>query len=144
MAGHAPLVLILVSDVLYLFIYIAAGIILQVVYPTFMTYYEGKIPSVALMIQTQLFVRGFIFIGIAVLISRSLDQPLRYKALFTGIVFSIIGGIAPLIQPNDPMPAYVRLGHGFEVGISNFLHGLLVGHLVGQRPKKREVANSGR
>lgn len=48
---------------------------------------------------------------------------------------SIIGGIAPLILPGSEMPAYIRIGHSFEVGISNFLYGLLLGYLLNQKVK---------
>lgn len=50
-----------------------------------------------------------------------------------GIAFSLIGGIAPLLPDNPYMPADIRLVHGIEVGISNFLFGVLVGWLL--RPK---------
>jgi hypothetical protein len=44
-----------------------------------------------------------------------------------------LGGIAPLIQPNELMPLYIRIGHSFEVGISNFAFGLVLGLLLSQK-----------
>jgi hypothetical protein len=53
------------------------------------------------------------------------------KALLIGLVFSILGGIAPLIPPNEFMPADIRIGHGFEVGVSNLIYGVILGYLWG-------------
>ncbi len=123
---------IIICDILYLFFYILAGLILQKVYPEFMDFYKDKIPPFSLIIYTQFF-RGFVFIGVAILIHRTLDISPIKKVLLIGLIFSVFGGIAPLIPPNAYMPAYVRLGHGFEVGISNFLYGLVLGLILGQK-----------
>ncbi len=61
---------------------------------------------------------------------RTLNIALSKKAVLIGLTFAVIGGIAPLIPPNELMPAYVRLGHGFEVGISNFIYGVLLAILL--------------
>lgn len=126
---------IILCDILYLLFYIIAGLILQKVYPELMDFYKDKIPSHALIINTQFF-RGFVFVGIAILILRTLNLSLTKKAVLIGLIFSILGGIAPLIPPNEFMPAYVRFGHGFEVGISNFLYGLVIGLILGQKTIK--------
>ncbi len=123
---------VILSDFIYFLLYAMAGFILQTIYPEFIEFYKDKIPSFNLIIGTQ-FIRGFIFICIAVLILRTLDLSLSKKAVLVGLVFSIFGGIAPLLPPNALMPEYVRLGHGFEVGISNFLYGLILGYLLGQK-----------
>jgi len=133
---------ILLGDFMYLIFYLAAGITLQVAYPEFMTFYEGKIPSMELIVKTQLFLRGFIYVGIAIVILKTSDLSSLKRAILTGSIFSILGGIAPLLVPNDLMPAYVRLGHGFEVGISNFLYGLLLGYLIGPKLKREEFTAS--
>ena len=130
---------ILAANFLYLVFYITAGLILSIVYPQLMDFYEGKIPSFAIMIKTQLFARGFIFIGVAILILRTLDLAQLKKAVFIGLVFAILGGIAPLIQPHELMPDYIRLGHGFEVGISNSLYGFVISYLLGQKMPKTEL-----
>jgi len=129
---------IVLCDILYLIFYLTAGMILQKVYPEFMNFYKGKIPPFALIINTQFF-RGFIFIAVALIILRTMDSTLAKKALLIGLIFSIFGGIAPLIQPNEYMPGYVRIGHLFEVGISNFLYGLVLGYLLGQKTIKQEI-----
>ena len=117
---------ILVADILYLLLYIIAGFVLTIVYPQLLQFYEGKIPSFDILINTQLFIRGFIFIGIALLMLQTLNISVVKKAILIGLTFAILGGIAPLIPPSELMPAYVRLGHGFEVGISNFIYGILL------------------
>jgi hypothetical protein len=52
------------------------------------------------------------------------------KAILIGLIFSVLGGVAPLIPPSELMPSYVRLGHGFEVGISNFIYGIVLAVLL--------------
>ena len=117
---------ILVADILYLLLYIIAGLVLTIVYPQLLQFYEGKIPPFDILINTQLFIRGFIFIGIALLMIQTLNISVVKKAILIGLTFAVLGGIAPLIPPNELMPSYVRLGHGFEVGISNFIFGILL------------------
>ncbi len=121
---------IIVADILYLFVYIIAGFVLTIVYPKLLQFYEGKIPPIDIMINTQLFIRGFIFIGIALLMLRTLNISLVKKAILIGLTFSVLGGVAPLIPPSELMPSYVRLGHGIEVGISNFIYGIVLAMLL--------------
>ena len=112
----------LVSGVLlYVIFYIIAGMILQASLPELDQFYKGKIPSFQVMIYTQ-FLRGLIFMGIAAYIQQLFSSAPKWRyAVLVGMVFSILGGIAPLLPPNNLMPAVIRVGHGFEVGISNFL-----------------------
>lgn len=117
---------ILVANILYLFLYLTAGFVLTLVYPQLLEFYADKIPPIDIMINTQLFIRGFIFIGIALLMLRTLNISVIKKVLLIGLTFAVLGGIAPLIPPNELMPSYVRLGHGFEVGVSNFIYGILL------------------
>ena len=124
---------IVVSDLLYVFFYLLAGFILYTVYPQLMDFYGDKVPPFSIMINTQFF-RALIFIGVAVLITRSTNLSLLHRGLLIGFFFAIIGGIAPLIVPdNELMPGYIRFGHAFEVGISNSLFGLVLTFLMGQK-----------
>lgn len=123
---------------LYLIFYFTAGLILQAVYPALMDFYIDKIPPFDLMIFTQ-FPRGFLFVMIAIFIMRTTNLPLIKKALLVGLVFSILGAIAPLIPPNEFMPGNIRFVHGFEVGISNFLYGLFLGYLFGQKTQNEKL-----
>lgn len=116
-----------VGVLLYFVFYIAAGMILQVSLPEIMEYYSSKMPDLNVILYTQFF-RGLIFVGVAIFMQRIVVQTSKSTyAILVGLVFSILGGVAPLIPPNDLMPAIIRLGHGFEVGISNFFFGLLLG-----------------
>lgn len=114
-----------VGVLLYLFFYLAAGMILQASLPELSEYYKGKMPEFLVIIYTQIF-RGFIFVGIAIYIQKMVSPtPKLIYAILVGLVFSILGGIGPLIPSNNLMPAIIRLGHGFEVGTSNFIYGFL-------------------
>lgn len=115
---------ILAANFIYIFFYIIAGALLERFTPGFRAYYEDKIPPVVVVLGTNMFFRGFVFVGIAILIDRTTRAPKWTKAMLTGLVFAIVGGIAPLIPPNEYMPYYIRLAHSFEVGISNFLYGI--------------------
>lgn len=124
---------VIVGDLIYVFLYLLAGFILYAVYPQLMDFYGDKVPPLSVMINTQFF-RAAIFIGVAVLLSRTMELSLLHRALLIGAFFSIIGGLAPLMVPdNEFMPAYIRFGHAFEVGISNFLLGMALTYLLGQK-----------
>ena len=129
---------IVAGNLIYLFFYLLAGFVLVNVYPQLMDFYADKIPPFALMINTQFF-RAFLFMFIALIIIRNTNLSLFKRALLVGAVFSIFGGIAPLIMPGDEfMPGYVRFGHAFEVGISNFLYGIILVYLIGQKIIEQE------
>ena len=130
---------ILVGDLLYLIMYSIAGFILVTAYPEILEFYENKIPPFETVIKTQLFLRGFLFAGVALLISRTIDLSLLHRSLLIGLVFAILGGIAPLLTPNELMPTYVRYGHMIEVGISNFIFGVILGFLLGQKNSVRRI-----
>jgi hypothetical protein len=116
---------------IYFVIYLAAGMLLVTAYPELTEFYGDKLPPFSLMAITQV-VRGLIFVGIAILILRTTAMTTARKALLIGLVFSILGGIAPLIPPNEFMPADIRIGHGFEVGVSNLIYGVILGYLLGR------------
>ena len=122
----------LVGTILYLFFYLLAGFTLQAVYPELHEFYAGKIPPFGVMISTQ-FIRAPIFILVTVIIIRTLDQSNLSKAIYTGLFFAILGGIAPLIIPNELMPEYIRYAHLIEVGFSNFLFGFILTYLFKQK-----------
>jgi hypothetical protein len=123
----------LVGDLLYVFLYLLAGFVLYSVYPQLMDFYKDKVPPFSVMITTQFF-RAALFILIAVLISRNTRLSLWHRGLLIGLFFAVVGGLASLIVPeNEVMPDYIRFGHAFEVGISNFLFGLILTFLMGQK-----------
>ena len=123
---------ITITDLLYFVVYMMAGLTLIAVYPELIDFYEDKVPAFDLIFKTQLF-RGLIFAGIALLVLRTTDLPPLKAALLIGAIFSVLGGIAPLIPPNELMPPNIRLAHSFEVGISNFVYGIIAGYLLKQK-----------
>jgi hypothetical protein len=53
-----------------------------------------------------------------------------------GLAFSVLGGIAPLLLPNhEYLPPNIRAAHSVEIGISNFLFGLVVTMLLVRRER---------
>jgi hypothetical protein len=101
------------------------------VWPFVADFYSDKpLPAVPLVAALQV-PRALIFVLAAWLWLRT--GP-RHAPFVLGIVYSVIGGIAPMFPDNPYMPADVRLAHGIETSVSNFLFGLLVGYLLGPRP----------
>ncbi len=124
---------VLLGDLLYVFFYLLAGMILYAVYPKLMDFYGDKVPPFPIMIGTQ-FYRAVIFMFVAILVNRFTKLSLVQRGLLLGSFFAIVGGISQLILPeSELMPDYIRFGHAFEVGISNFIYGLLLSFLLGQR-----------
>lgn len=128
---------ILLANFTYIVFYLIAGILIQTYTPGFVEFYADKWPTPLVFFMTNMFFRGFVFVAIAILIDRSLNRPMLDKAVFIGFVFSVIGGIAPLIPPSDYMPQFIRIAHGLEIGVSNFLYGATVFLLI--RSRKRKV-----
>jgi len=70
------------------------------------------------------FGRGLVWCGLAWLVVRTLAGPIWRTALLTGLAFSGLM-IPALLFPNPVMPWPVRSVHMVEVGVSNFLFGIL-------------------
>ena len=70
------------------------------------------------------FGRGLVWCGLAWLVLRTLAGPSWRTALLTGLAFSGLM-IPALLFPNPVMPWPVRSVHMVEVGVSNFLFGIL-------------------
>jgi hypothetical protein len=115
--------------VFYFLLYLAAGIM---IHPYIAAFYGNRwLPSVGELFIIQV-VRGLIYISIALpFLHRMIGQRVR-AAVLLGLCFSVLGGIAPLLLPNVYMPTPIRVAHSFEVGISNFLYGLLLAWLFGE------------
>jgi hypothetical protein len=117
----------------YVFLYFMAG---AIIFPYVREFYEGKVlPSLSQILLMQI-LRGFLYVCAAIPLARMLNVRRFEAAVLTGLAFSILGAVAPLIVPNPYMPANIRLVHGFEVGISNFIFGLIAGLLLyAKRPQ---------
>ena len=122
------------SVLLYAVIYFVAGMILQLAYPSLHDFYAGKIPALTLILKTQL-LRGAVFTAIALVVIYTVNLKSFQASLLVGFIFSILGGIAPLIPMNELMPFHIRMVHGLEVGISNFVFGFSISQLLSNRLK---------
>lgn len=112
----------------YMGLYMAAGLL---AYPHVQAFYADKVmPSFDRLLLLQA-VRALIFAVAALPLLRL--SP-RYGPVVLGLAFSVIGGIAPLLQDNPFMPPHIRSIHLVEVGISNFLFGVAVALLLRPAP----------
>lgn len=119
--GFAPLLAIA-----YFVLYLVAGLVAS---PYVIAFYKPRqLPTIGVVLLVE-FGRGVLYVLAAWLWVRIIPGR-GHAALFLGAAYSILGGIAPLLRPNPFMPPNVRLAHGFEVGISNFVFGLIVGWVL--------------
>jgi hypothetical protein len=117
----------LASDIIYIVIYLAAGLI---VFPFVRNFYETQtLPSMSSTLALQFFCRGPVFFATCTLLARMLNLTRTACALAVGLVFTTLSGIVPLMAPNPYIPDSVRWFHFFEVVISNFLFGGIVAWL---------------
>lgn len=127
LAWKAPAVAIL-----YVFCYFSAGQMIAWQSADVRAFYAhvdqiGQAALVALQ-----FGRGLVWCGLAWLMLRTLSGLLWRTALLTGLAFS--GLMVPaLLFPNPVMPWPVRSVHMVEVGLSNFLFGMLAIWILGSR-----------
>ena len=113
---------------LYVFLYLAAGI---VAWPFLKPFYSGReMPGLGPVLLMQLF-RGSVFAVVVCFVSRSDGESRGQGAVSAALVMAVLGGIAPLLPDNPYLPEAIRRVHLVEVGVSNFLFGLLGALLVG-------------
>jgi len=116
------------SDLAYVVAYFVAGMLIIPYVQSF--YATRKLPGPLALLSMQV-VRGLVFTALVVLLVRTVRGSRRGVAALAGATLSIVGGISPLLLPNPYLPDAVRLVHLGEVGVSNFLFGLLAGWLLG-------------
>ena len=116
------------STLSYVFVYSAAGLL---AWPFLKAYYETRpMPPLGTVLALQV-VRGAALSLLVWLIARHEPGGRRPAAVSSGLCLSIIGGIAPLMIPGNPyLPDAVRQAHLVEVGISNFLFGVVAARLL--------------
>ena len=109
---------------LYILLYFGAGQFIAWQSAAVRAYYgEGLAIDTGRLILLQIG-RGAAWAGLAWLLARSLRGSAPVKAVLVGAAFAILM-TAPLIFPNALMPWAVRQVHLVEIGVSNFLFGLL-------------------
>ncbi len=120
----------------YFLLYFSAGML---VWPYVKDFYASKsMPAPSSFFLLEVF-RALVYIGVAAPVARLMGGRPHRAAASLGLALSIPGGIAPLLLPNPYMPANVRPAHGFEVGISNFIYGALLGFLLTPRLVNPEI-----
>lgn len=50
----------------------------------------------------------------------------RRAAMAIGLALAILGGAVPLLPDNPRMPGNIRLAHTIEIGVSNFIFGVIL------------------
>lgn len=111
----------------YFVLYFVAGI---AVHPFIKSFYSDRwLPSLGELGAIQFF-RGLLYIAIALQFIRRMAGRRLHAGLVLGLCLSVLGGIAPLLLPNPYMPVPIRIAHSIEVGISNFIYGLVVACLL--------------
>jgi hypothetical protein len=77
--------------------------------------------------------RGLACIVLALPLLRGLSGGRWTAGLSIGIALAVLGGVAPLLAPNDEMTTAARLGHMLEISWSNLAYGLVLGYFFGNR-----------
>jgi hypothetical protein len=125
-------------DLLYVFLYFAVG---AMIFPYVKDFYATqRLPSNGAIAALQLFVRGPLFILLALAITRMLGLPRRSGAFAVGLVFTLLTGVATLLVPNPVFPDTVRWAHFCEVTSEMFVFGAVVAWLWGPPNMARSPA----
>ncbi len=121
-------------DFIYLIIYFVAGIFV-ISLPFVRDFYATQtMPSLGQVVALQLLLRGPVFVGVCALLARMMGRPGLFAAVTVGLSFTLISGVAPLIQPSPFFPDPVRWVHFCEVTGSNLLFGIVVALIWPKRP----------
>jgi hypothetical protein len=127
--GFTPLTLLAVVPA-YELLYWTAG---TLVYPYIADFYATRTVPPSYVVAAVQVPRSLIFVAAAYPLLRS---GLRGAPLVLALVYSVIGGMAPLLPDNPYMPPDIRFYHGVETSTSNFIFGLIVGFLFTFRPRR--------
>lgn len=118
---------IILGDLLYVVCYFIAG---MAVFPFVADFYASiKLPGPSTVIEMEIF-RGLIYVAAGLAVTQGMKGARGRAAVALGLSFPILAGVAPLLMHNPYLPGYVRLAHGFEIGISNLAYGTLLGYIL--------------
>ncbi|MEJ2010340.1 MAG: hypothetical protein P8Z30_19665 [Acidobacteriota bacterium] len=118
---------IVLGDLLYVLCYFIAG---MATFPFVKDFYAGiKVPDPATIIEMEIF-RGLVYVAAGLAVVHGMKGKRGRAAAALGLSFPILAGVAPLLLHSPYLPGYVRLAHGFEIGISNLAYGALLGHIL--------------
>jgi hypothetical protein len=122
----------------YLVLYLTAGML---VFPFVKDFYATRaLPPLAMLVLLQL-ARGLLYV---LYVWPWLRLAPRRAGIVLGLIYAVLGGVAPLLADNNPyLPRAVRIPHLVEVGVSNFLFGMVVGWLAGMPVKQRRHSRGG-
>jgi hypothetical protein len=114
-------------DLSYLVLYYTAG---AIIFPYVRDFYATQtIPPLPKIVALQLLIRGPMFIALCLLLVRLLRLPRLTGAVVTGVFFTILTGVLPLLIPNPVFPDAVRWVHMAEITSSNFVFAFIVAWL---------------
>lgn len=128
--GTAPAALqglawkLLAIALLYVFFYFGAGTAIAWQSAAVRAYYGGGLAIDTFTLLLVQVGRGAIWAGLVWMLARGISGSTASKAVLAGAAFAVIMA-APLLYPNAYMPWAVRQVHLVEIGVSNFLFGLL-------------------
>jgi hypothetical protein len=118
---------IVLGDLLYVACYFLAG---MAVFTFVKDFYAGiKLPGAASILEMEA-IRGLVYVAAGLAVVQGMKGKRGRAAAALGLAFPILAGVAPLLLHNPFLPDYVRLAHGFEIGISNLAYGALLGHFL--------------
>jgi hypothetical protein len=109
---------------LYVFFYFGAGTAIAWQSAAVRAYYGDGIAIDRFTLLLVQIGRGAIWAGLVWMLARGLNGSIASKGVLAGAAFAVIMA-APLLYPNAYMPWSVRQVHFVEIGVSNFLFGLL-------------------
>jgi hypothetical protein len=122
--------------VAYQILYLIAGML---VFPFVAKFYINlNLPPLEQVLALQA-LRACVFIAS---VAMFLLAGLRHAPLVLGTAFSVIGGLAPLLPDNPLMPAEMRGYHAIEVGISNFLFGVVLAMLLTSKGVRKPTSET--
>ena len=132
------------GDIFYVLCFFIAAV---ATYPFVKDFYSGfTLPKTASFLEIEV-LRGLVYVAAGLVVINGMKGERGRAAATLGLAFPILAGVAPLLVHNPYLPDYVRLAHGFEIGISNLPYGALLGHILTRRaagiePQEAEGAES--